>query len=124
MKNLHNKILGNFGEDAAAQHLCDKGYTIVAQNFRIRTAEIDIIAQLDNCLTFIEVKTRQSADFGTPAEAVNARKRQKIELAVNHYLAENDWNGDIRVDVVEVYGTLERGRFLVNEINHIENVVN
>ena len=124
MTNKHNKILGNFGEDAACNYLRNKGYSIVKQNYRCRAGEIDIIARNDNCLTFVEVKTRQNSDFGYPSEAVDFRKLKKIQRVVEHYLSNNDWIGDIRVDVVEVFGTLELGRFLVTQINHIENVVN
>jgi len=123
MTNKHNKILGNFGEDAACNYLKNKGYTIVARNYSIRGGEIDIIAQSNNCLTFVEVKTRQTADFGVPAEAVDYRKIEKIRHVIEHYLSTADYNGDIRADVVEVYGTLELGRFLVSEINHIENII-
>ena len=124
MTNKHNKILGNFGEDAACNYLKNKGYTIVKRNFRCRMGEIDIIAKIENCLIFIEVKTRKSSEFGEPSEAVDFRKIEKIKRVIEFYLSTADWNGDIRVDVVEVYGKLERGRFLMTEINHIENVVN
>jgi len=122
--NKHNKILGNFGEDAACNHLKNKGYNIIKRNYRCRTGEVDIIAKNNNCLVFVEVKTRRNSEFGAPSEAVDYRKIQKIGRVVNYYLMSAKWDGDIRVDVVEVYGKLELGRFFVSEINHIENVVN
>ena len=121
--NKHNKILGNFGEDAACRHLENKDYDIIARNYRFRGGEIDIIAERDNTLVFVEVKTRQTSEFGEPAEAVDLRKLEKIALVVEFYLANNDWSGEVRVDVIEVFGKLERGRFMMSDINHIENII-
>lgn len=110
--------LGNFGEDIAAKFLQSKGYTIVARNFRIRSAEIDIIAQIDGVLVFAEVKARSNIRHGLPSEAVNFRKQQKIIQAASAFLQdENFADCACRFDVVEIYFDGER----VEEIIHIEN---
>ena len=115
---MNKKILGNIGEDAAAKFLEGKGYEIVARNFRIRSAEIDIIAQLDDVIVFVEVKARSSIRHGLPSEAVNLRKQKKIIEAAGVFLQdENFCDCACRFDVVEIF---LRGQ-IVEEINHIEN---
>ena len=112
------KTLGNFGENCAAQFLEAQGYTIIARNFRIRSAEIDIIAQIDDVIIFVEVKARSDIRHGLPAEAVNLRKQKKIIKAAGVFLQDEKFcDCACRFDVVEVYFNGER----VEEINHIEN---
>ena len=112
------KILGTLGEDCAAKFLEAKGYTIVARNFRIRSAEIDIIAQADDVIIFVEVKARSSINHGLPSEAVNLRKQKKIIEAESVFLQDENFSEcACRFDVVEIY---LRGE-LVEKINHIEN---
>lgn len=115
---MNTKVAGNFGEDCAAQFLESAGYTIVARNFRIRSAEIDIIAQRNDVLAFIEVKARSSIRHGLPSEAVTRRKQKKIIAAAGVFLQDEKFcDCACRFDVVEVYLNGER----VEEINHIEN---
>ena len=112
------KILGKLGEDCAAKFLEEHGYKIVARNYRIRSAEIDLIAQIDNVIIFVEVKARSDIRHGLPVEAVNLRKQKKIIEAAGVFLQdENFAECACRFDVVEVY--LSGGS--VTEINHIEN---
>lgn len=109
---------GKFGEDCAAKFLEAEGYKIVARNFRIRSAEIDIIAQIDNVIIFVEVKARSSIRHGLPVEAVTVRKQKKIIEAAGVFLQDENFSDyACRFDVVEVYFHGER----VEEINHIEN---
>ena len=112
------KIFGKLGEDAAARFLEAKGYEIVARNFRIRSAEIDIIAQRDGVIVFVEVKARSNIRHGLPAEAVDFHKQKKIVSAASMFLQdENFCECACRFDVIEIF---LRGE-LVEEINHIEN---
>ncbi|MBR4641970.1 MAG: YraN family protein [Selenomonadaceae bacterium] len=112
------KIFGKFGEDCSANFLESEGYKIVARNFRIRSAEIDIIAQKDNVIVFVEVKARSDIRHGLPSEAVTVRKQKKIIEAAGVFLQDENFSEcACRFDVVEVY---LRGE-LVEEINHIEN---
>jgi len=112
------KTFGKLGEDAATQYLEAAGYTIVARNFRIRSAEIDIIAQRDDLLAFVEVKTRSNTRHGLPSEAVTLRKQKKIIEAAGVFLQDEKFcDCACRFDVVEVFLSGER----VEEINHIEN---
>ncbi|MCH6555855.1 MAG: YraN family protein [Chloroflexi bacterium] len=72
------KDLGDFGERVAKAHLESKGYRILATNFRVREGEVDIVAERDGVVAFVEVKTRRSGGPGTGEDAVDARKRLRL----------------------------------------------
>ena len=78
--------LGKLGEEIACKYLQQEGYKIVYRNYRTRFAEIDIIAEKNNILSFIEVKTRTSQKFGEPVEAVTLAKQKKIHRCAEAYL--------------------------------------
>ncbi|MBI4654710.1 MAG: YraN family protein [Nitrospirae bacterium] len=78
--------LGKEGEELAKKFLNKKGYKIIEQNYKTPIGEIDIIASDRETLVFIEVKTRESLEFGMPFEAVNYTKRNKISKAALLYL--------------------------------------
>lgn len=102
MKNTTE--LGRQGEETAASFLKKHGYKILDRNFRTRFGEIDIVARKDRTVCFIEVKTRTSMRFGLAAEAVTARKQEKILLAARQYLLESGASEEqYRFDVIEVY---------------------
>ncbi|MBL0736041.1 YraN family protein [Flavobacterium sp. GN10] len=102
----HND-LGKLGEDLATAHLEENGYSILERNFVIQKAEIDIIAQKDNVLAIVEVKTRSSLDFGSPQDFVKQKKIQLLIKAVNAYIndREKDFQEDleIRFDIVAIH---------------------
>lgn len=101
--NVGDKIkAGLEGENQAADFLQNKGFEIVARNYRYKHAEIDLIVRKENWLVFIEVKMRSSSSFGEPEAFVDARKAAKIFEGAEHYVAENNWNGNIRFDIVSV----------------------
>jgi len=81
--------LGRLGEAFAEQVLCLDGYRIIERNFRCKAGEIDLIAEREDELYFIEVKTRRSQLFGSPAESVNYKKQQHLRKAARTYLAES-----------------------------------
>ncbi len=95
--------LGKKGELLAKDYLEKKGYTILAQNFRTRYGEIDIIAKSKGEIVFIEVKTRSSMDHGLPCEAVNKDKQRKIKGVANYYLFVTNAEGSkSRIDIIEI----------------------
>ncbi|MBI2891135.1 MAG: YraN family protein [Nitrospirae bacterium] len=95
--------LGRTGEAIAARHLRERGYRILALNYRCRYGEVDIIARRGSTLAFVEVKTRRSARYGSGAEAVSARKQGQIIRTATHYLQEKAWTEcECRFDVVSV----------------------
>ena len=73
-------------------------------------------------LVFVEVKTRGSERFGTPAEAVTYYKKQKIVNTAKFYLMKKPTDMNIRFDIVEVYGRFDGERFIAEKINHLEQV--
>lgn len=71
-------VLGRAGEDRAARHLTAQGYEILDRNWRCPQGEIDIVARRGDVLAVVEVKTRRSAAFGHPFEAIDSRKRRRL----------------------------------------------
>ena len=111
---------GMLGEQYAAEQLRKKGYQIVAVNFRCRFGEIDIIAEKDGYIAFVEVKTRASNSFYSPAEAVTAAKQHKTITTAQHYLLKSQSKLQPRFDVFEVV-TASKNDFRVIKSVHIEN---
>ena len=95
--------LGRVGEDLAARYLEDRGWRIVARNVRYREGEIDIVAARAGLLACVEVKTRRSRAFGTPAEAVTWRKQKTIRSMAARFLSEQRPHADeVRFDVMDI----------------------
>ncbi|MEI6101386.1 MAG: YraN family protein [Eubacteriales bacterium] len=114
---MDKQSLGKYGEDLVCTHLKKNGFTIAERNFRFRYGEIDIIAQKDGLTAFVEVKTRQSDAFGSPAEAVGARKQKSILLAAQQYISlKGKPDENYTFDVAEVL--IREG---VPAINYIQN---
>ena len=111
----HND-LGDLGEEIAVKELNLKGYQILERNFRFKRDEVDIIAQKDQIIVFVEVKTRESDYLGRPEEAVSMAKQKRIIKVANHYMIENDLDLEGRFDIFGI---------LVNkngqEVRHIED---
>ena len=125
---LNTTELGKYGEDVASKYLNEKGFKIVARNFRYSHKEIDIIAESDTTRIFVEVKARtnynnQLYHYGhRPCDAVNKQKQRLLESAVIHYLRLNPTNKGLRMDVIEVF-FLPYSRFgkpVVERVHHIE----
>ena len=102
-QGLKDKETGRVGEDAAVRYLEQQGYLILERNFRLRIGEVDIIARDGAYLVFIEVKTRRSNIFGSPFEAVNQRKQQRIARVALAYTARQRLEVPVRFDVAAVH---------------------
>ncbi len=100
----NTKILGNLGEDRAADYLFKNGYKIIARNWRTRRGEIDIIALTKDILVFVEVKTLPSGNAETLARELDIRKQKRIIETSKFFLLTNREysNRKIRFDVVVV----------------------
>ncbi len=83
---MNSSTLGKCGEDFAADILEAEGCTVLERNFRCRAGEIDIIAEKNGELYFVEVKTRSGLGAGRPAEAVTFQKQRRIRRAASVYL--------------------------------------
>lgn len=109
---------GRVGEAVAKRYLKRRGLKFLTANFNSGRGEIDLIFRDDDCLTFVEVKTRSSEDWTRPAAAVDARKRRLLTLAALDYLRLlRDPMVKVRFDIVEVL--LNDGR--VSEVRHLRN---
>ena len=97
----HNE-LGSEGELLAVNYLRDKNYTILATNWRWQKAEVDIIAQINDTLVFVEVKTRSSDTFVKPEEAVHEKKQLLLIEAAEAYCETNNIEMELRFDVITI----------------------
>ncbi|PVX45975.1 putative endonuclease [Flavobacterium sp. 103] len=98
----HNE-LGKLGEELAVEYLKKNGYSILETNWTYQKAEIDIIAQIENTLAIVEVKTRSSLEFGLPQDFVKPKKIQLLVKAVDAYVNEKDLDTDVRFDIIAIY---------------------
>ena len=102
MTNQKHKV-GKKGESIAVRYLKKQGYKIIAQNYRSKVGEIDIVAREKKTLVFVEVKTRRSTSYGSPKWAVTPKKQKAISMAALYYLKMTDQtNADARFDVVSI----------------------
>jgi len=99
--------LGRKGERVAAEFLSRLGYRVIGSGFLARRGEVDLVCRRGERLVLVEVKTRSSDAFGTPAEAVGARKRRALRAAAAEYRALAGWRGPIDFAVVAIQGDSE-----------------
>ncbi|WP_177761314.1 YraN family protein [Flavobacterium sp. I3-2] len=112
----HND-LGQLGEDLAVSFLEEKQYQILERNYRFQKAEIDIIAQIEDVLVVVEVKTRTSVAFGLPQDFIKPAKIKLLVKAINQYIVDKDLNLNVRFDIVAIHKNT-KGIF---DIEHIED---
>ena len=112
---MNKRTLGTEYETMAARYLCTHDYTILARNYRTPFGEVDLIAQKDGVLVYVEVKYRSSNDYGDPLEAVDRRKQRQICKVANYHYAgyAAGQEMDCRFDVIGIYGD--------GSIRHIPN---
>ena len=97
----HNE-LGKIGEELAVQFLLRENYTILERNFRYDKAEIDIIAENENSIVVVEVKTRNSNVFGNPQDFVTQGKIKLLVKAANEYMISKNLDKEVRFDIIAV----------------------
>ena len=116
------KNLGDSSERVAALYLEQRGYRILARDVQTRLGQLDLVAEQEGEIVFVEVKARRGSAFGSPEEAITPRKQIKLAqlaeafFAANRSLAARPW----RIDVVAIH--LDRGG-KVQEIHLIQNAV-
>jgi putative endonuclease len=107
--------IGKNGEYQAAQFLKDNGYTICEQNWKLGKYEIDIIAQKEDTLVFVEVKTRNG--FEIPADRiVLSQQKQRIMKSAHAYILRYNILLEPRFDLITIFGSGPQMR-----ISHIES---
>lgn len=94
--------LGIFGEQLAQRHLLKLGYAIRQVNYRYLKYEVDIVAEHDNKIVVVEVKTRQTAEIGEPWMAVTRKKQRQIIACSNHYVQSRDISKEVRFDIISI----------------------
>ena len=110
--------LGARGEAAAEALLRRAGMRILERRFRLRCGEIDLIAEQDGRIVFVEVKARRGTGYGSPAAAITKSKRERIARVALAYLQRRSWlTRPTRFDVVEVMACPGEGF----ESRHIED---
>jgi putative endonuclease len=109
-------ILGQKGEDIAAGHLVEKGYRILHRNWKSGKRELDIVAENNDFIVFVEVKTRTDDYSIHPRQAVTSEKQRSIIYAAEGYIQKYNINKEGRFDIVAV---ISDGQSVV--VEHIEN---
>lgn len=108
---------GALGERVAARWLERQGYTVLARRWRSGHRDIDVIAERDGVVAFVEVKTRAALEFGDPVEAVHTQKQRSLVRSAREWMARHDGTRpEYRFDVI---GVLLRDRTVW--IRHIES---
>lgn len=111
----HNE-LGEKGEDLAVNFLLKKGYEILERNYTFQKAEVDIIAQKEDVLAVVEVKTRSTNVFGNPQDFLKPKQIQRIVKAVDNYVTSNQLDVEVRFDIIAI---VKQGNQF--DIEHLEN---
>jgi len=105
---MQRQALGIRGEECAVAELERRGYAILARRYRTRHGEIDIVARDGETVVFVEVKAKETAEFGTAAEAVTVRKQRRvISMAVDYLARHRLHRSPCRFDVVAIDGSDE-----------------
>ena len=109
---MTSKELGRIGEAMATKYLREKSYTIHVSNYIYDHAEVDIVAEENGMLVFVEVKTRMSAYLSDPSLLISRKKQKQIIKAADNYAREFHPGKESRFDVIliitnEKYTSLE-----------------
>ncbi len=101
---MKTTAIGQSAEAAVAKHLAQSGYKILAQNWKTKLCEIDIVAINGDIIYFVEVKYRASTEQGSGLEHITQQKLNQIKFAVRVWCQSNSWDGDCRILATEVSG--------------------
>ena len=112
----HNE-LGKEGEELARKYLESKNYKILDQNWRFRNLEIDLIAQKDNMIAIIEVKTR-SQSFSQISDLISKKKEENLLEAANAYMENQEEIMECRIDLVLIQKKQHK-----SDVIHIEDAI-
>jgi len=114
-----NKDVGDYGESLAENYLVSIGFVILDTKFKCKIGEIDLICKDGNYIVFVEVKSRYSSQFGTPADSVTYKKQKKIFKTAQFYIIRYMLhNNNFRFDVVEVLLNSSDNKFNISLIKN------
>ncbi|MDO4870841.1 MAG: ribonuclease HII [Candidatus Saccharibacteria bacterium] len=114
---ITTKNIGDWGEREVVNHLQHQGFTILAQNWRTKSFEIDIVAQKSDEIYLIEVKTRKNSDFGGGEAAINTHKKHKLKLAAEAILSKYP---DATIKIYAIFVTGNVSNFVISELIELE----
>jgi putative endonuclease len=104
--------IGQKGELLAKKFLSDKGLKIIKENYRHKKGQVDLIAEDDQTIIFVEVKYRKNNSFGYPEDFVSENQKRLIHLCAENFLLEFPFKKNIRFDIIAI---------LDNKIEHFED---
>ena len=110
--------IGQLGEGFAINYLLKKNYAILAKNWRFKRAEIDIIAQFEKIIVFIEVKTLSYTYYGQPEEAIDKKKEAFLIDAAQRYMEEIEHDWEIRFDIISIILDIDKK---LKKLNHFKD---
>lgn len=93
---------GSFGESIALKYLIEQYYVLHRKNYRYRRCEIDLILEFNKTLVFVEVKLRENNQFGYPEDFFSESQADRIRMAAENYIEEQNWQGPIRFDMIAI----------------------
>jgi uncharacterized protein (TIGR00252 family) len=103
-KGTNTKSIGDAAEKVAAKHLTRHAYKILAKNWKTSTSEIDIIAIKDEIIFFYEIRYRKNLIYGGGLYSIDKKKLERMYQAAEHWVNENDYDGDWELGFIEVTG--------------------
>lgn len=116
---MNKRTFGKFYEDLAVDFFKNKGYKIITRNFNSSFGEIDIIAEKNGVLCFIEVKARSKKDFGSPLEAITPSKQKRMIKIAEYYCMKNKIiNKPLRFEALGIELIGDKPYF-----DHVENIL-
>ena len=104
---MTNHQVGHDAEKAAAEYLINLGYKIIELNWKTRFCEIDVVAEKDKTMYFVEVKSRKSTAFGTGLDYITPKKLQQMSFAAEMWVNQHKWLGNYQLAAIEIDGTTQ-----------------
>ena len=114
---MTTRDIGNTGEDFTVKYLTQEGYQIIERNYTMRGGEVDIIAEKDEVIAFVEVKSRKVDSMVSGLEAITKSKQLHIIKTAQKYYCETNCKLQPRFDVASVI--IQNG--IVKAIDYLEN---
>lgn len=104
MSGMTTTDIGRAAEKVAAQYLQREGYRIIALNWRTPQCEIDIIAEKDRTIYFVECKYRSNDSYGTGFDYITKQKQRQMQYAARMWIQNQDWRGPALLAGIELSG--------------------
>jgi putative endonuclease len=129
MAKTVKRTVGDIGEEFAVKKVEKEGFKVLERNYLRKWGEIDIVAQKENVLYFIEVKTRVTSfyinreEWCRPEDNLHQRKLMRLKRAIQTYLLENGRSLEEEWEFSAIIVILKRKTHEVYKIEHLENLI-